>query len=116
KRVEVIESELPADEIVGKLRLASFNDAERRRCQVQWREITQRFENLSDKEQEVLNFLKEGFANKSIAGQIQISERAVEMRRASVMRKLKVGSHAGLIRMATLYDVYRNYGLPLPTE
>ena len=57
------------------------------------------------KKRETLNILLEGAANKVIASRLDISERAVEMRRASVMKKLQVTSLAELIRRVTQFEL-----------
>lgn len=60
---------------------------------------------LTDKERETLDMLLEGAANKVIAARLDISERAVEMRRASVMKKLQVSPLAEPIRRVTQFQL-----------
>ena len=55
---------------------------------------------LSDRELETLQLVLAGDSNKVIAGKLFVSERAVEMRRASIMRKLNVRSTSELINAA----------------
>jgi len=50
----------------------------------------------------VLEKLIEGKSNKNIAADLNVSVRTVEERRSKVMRKMKAGCLAELIRMATL--------------
>jgi hypothetical protein len=38
------------------------------------------------------------------------------MRRAGLMKKLRAKSHAELIRLVTQFEVFANFGLPLPIE
>jgi two-component system response regulator FixJ len=60
---------------------------------------------LTDKEKETLGLLLDGASNKVMAARLDISERAVEMRRASVMKKLQVNSLAELIRRVTQFEL-----------
>ena len=63
-----------------------------------------RFRRLTDKEREVLELIKEGRPNKEIASQLQITPRAVELRRSSLMRKLGVRSLIELLRLAVVRE------------
>ncbi|MDB2687234.1 LuxR C-terminal-related transcriptional regulator [Mariniblastus sp.] len=60
---------------------------------------------ISDREQQVLNFLLEGRLNKSIAKEIDITERGVERIRARLMSKFKARSAAELARKATVEEL-----------
>ena len=64
--------------------------------------IRQRIDGLSSGEQHVLKMLVEGKSNKTIAAELNLSVRTVEVRRAKVMRKMKAESLAELVRMALL--------------
>jgi len=72
-------------------RLALFSDREA---------IQARFRSLTDKEREVLDLIMEGRPNKAIAGKLDITPRAVEMRRANLMKKLGANSIVELMRLA----------------
>jgi two-component system, LuxR family, response regulator FixJ len=54
---------------------------------------------LSEGEREVLDLLCEGKSNKEIAAALQLTRRAIEARRAKIMRKMQADSLAQLIRM-----------------
>lgn len=60
--------------------------------------VRQRLERLTRGEHEVLGFLIEGLSNKAIATELGVSVRTVEVRRAKLMKKMKVNSLAELIR------------------
>lgn len=115
-RVEVIDASAPSGEILARITGAIAADAERLRRRAAWREIAERFRGLTLKDRAVLDLLLTGLPNKSIALRLSVTERAVEMRRASLMKKLRAKSHAELIRMVTQYEVFANFGLPLPIE
>ena len=60
---------------------------------------------ISEREQEVLNFLLAGRMNKSIAKELDITERGVERIRARLMSKFKARSAAELARKATVDEL-----------
>jgi two-component system response regulator NreC len=64
---------------------------------------------LSDREHEVLRLLALGHTNQEIAEQLYISVRTAETHRAHIMRKLRLGSRAELVRYALVHEL-------LPTE
>jgi DNA-binding NarL/FixJ family response regulator len=55
---------------------------------------------LTDREREVVQLLAEGKSNKEVADRLGISTRTAEGHRAEIMKRLKVGSLAELIRYA----------------
>jgi two-component system response regulator FixJ len=63
-------------------------------------EIHDRIAGLSPRERQVLEGLVAGHPNKTIAFDLGISARTVEVYRANVMSKMKAGSLSELVRMA----------------
>jgi len=59
---------------------------------------------LTSREKQVFNLVAEGHANKSIAFNLDISERTVEVHRAQVMRKLDIKTLAQLVRFKILSE------------
>ena len=55
---------------------------------------------LTPREAEVLQLIAEGFANKQIAAELNLSVKTVEKHRQQVMQKLKIHDIAGLVRHA----------------
>jgi two-component system response regulator FixJ len=62
--------------------------------------IRARLEELTDRERQVLSGVVAGLANKTIAYDLNISPRTVEVHRANVMAKMKAKSLPELVRMA----------------
>jgi FixJ family two-component response regulator len=103
--VEFIEKPFNAHVMLERIQRALAQDREQRESIAAWEEFACGMADLTDKERETLDMLLEGAANKVMAARLDISERAVEMRRASVMKKLQVASLAELIRRVTQYEL-----------
>jgi two-component system, LuxR family, response regulator FixJ len=83
-------------------------DASHRQQAAERNKAEQRLAKLTPGEHAVLRLLVRGKSNKVIAGELGLSVRTIEVRRAKVMRKMKAESLAGLIRITLLAD--SNYG------
>jgi len=81
-----------------------------------WTEVEMRVAKLTVKDREVLDLLMDCFPNKVLATRLCITERAVEMRRASLMKKLEVRSLTELVRLVTRFAVVQQYGLMLAID
>ena len=66
--------------------------------------IQNKIDKLTSREQQVMDRLMNGLANKAIAADLEISQRTVEVHRASVMQKMEAASLAQLIRMVSSLD------------
>jgi len=103
--VEFVEKPFNAQTMLERIQQAIAEDRRRREESARWQEVGIRMESLTEKEREVLRMILDGAPNKAIAAKTEITERAVEMRRASIMRKLEVHSLAELIRLVTQYEM-----------
>ncbi len=64
------------------------------------RELRDRHASLSRREREVMALVVSGKLNKQVGGELGISEVTVKAHRGQVMRKMKAGSVADLVKMA----------------
>lgn len=99
--VQFLAKPVEPQELIRRLAEVLIADRVRRERFARWEEFDRRLSELTVKERESLNLILEGIPNKAMAAREQITERAVEMRRASIMRKLQVHSLAELIRRVT---------------
>jgi len=67
-------------------------------------ELKQRVARLTTREQEVFQRLINGQLNKQVGAELGITERTVKAHRASILRKVAVGSMAQLVRIATTVE------------
>jgi FixJ family two-component response regulator len=81
---------------VGELRLSGLD----RRAEM--RRVQDRHATLSQREREVMALVVAGLLNKQIAGKLGISVITVKAHRGKVMRKMRVGSVADLVKMGAL--------------
>lgn len=106
--VEFVEKPFNRQALLDKVQRAIEEDARRRSSMADRAAIEARFGSLTDKEREVLDLIKDGLPNKAIANRLEITPRAVELRRAGLMRKLGARSLAELLRLAYGRDAEGN--------
>jgi FixJ family two-component response regulator len=97
---EFVEKPFNRQTLMEKIQRAVRRDIETHRARAGRDAIRARFRSLTDKEREVLDAILDGEPNKAIAARLGVSTRAIEMRRASLMRKLAARSASELIRLA----------------
>ncbi len=76
-----------------------------RQRDAQFVEVQAGMGSLTPREGETLSLIMAGIPNKSIAARLNLTERAVEMRRARIMKKLHVRSIAELVDVAVTHRV-----------
>jgi FixJ family two-component response regulator len=102
--VEFVEKPFNRQALLERVQRAIKDDVERRRLLADREEVRARFRGLTDKEHEVLRLIKEGLPNKTIASTLEITPRAVEMRRASLMKKVGARSLMELLRLTLAHE------------
>ena len=79
-------------------------DADHRQRVACCSEVHRRLQRLTSGEHDVLALLIDGKPNRTIASELNLSVRTIEVRRAKIMNKMKADSLAELIRLALLAD------------
>jgi FixJ family two-component response regulator len=103
--IEFLEKPFDRETLVDRVRQALALDADWRRGEAEFAALDERIERLTPREQETLQLLQAGETNKSIAAKLSITERAVEMRRSAIMRKLQVRSSAEVIDLSATHRI-----------
>jgi two-component system, LuxR family, response regulator FixJ len=98
--LDFIEKPFDDDVFLRAVRMALSAHAVDSQRDAQKATINSRLESLSNREREVLEGLVAGHPNKTIAFDLGISPRTVEIYRANVMEKMQAGSLSDLVRMA----------------
>ncbi|RVC77032.1 response regulator transcription factor FixJ [Mesorhizobium sp. M4A.F.Ca.ET.022.05.2.1] len=101
---DFIEKPFDDDILIDAIRSALGNRNRVDATHPQSAEIRGRLSTLSDRERQVLDGLVSGLPNKTIAYDLGISPRTVEIHRANVMSKMAAGSLSHLVRMALILD------------
>ncbi len=106
---DFLEKPFDDETLLRAVRSALRDQASQQERDVERKVIEDRISRLSQREREVLNGLVAGHPNKTIAYDLSISPRTVEIYRANVMTKMEANSLSDLVRMALIAGVL---GLP----
>ncbi|KPJ82650.1 MAG: histidine kinase [Gammaproteobacteria bacterium SG8_30] len=97
--VDFIQKPFRDQDLIDRINRALEKDREMRGELRERDEIRRRMSQLTPREREVLELVTQGKANKVIAGDLNVSQRTVEIHRARVMEKMGASSLAHLVRM-----------------
>jgi FixJ family two-component response regulator len=97
--VDFIQKPFRDQDLIDRINRALEKDREMRSALRERDEIRRRMSQLTPREREVLELVTQGKANKVIAGDLNVSQRTVEIHRARVMEKMGANSLAHLVRM-----------------
>ena len=103
--LEFLEKPVDRQMLLDRVQSALTLDAQWRKREAQFAAIEQRICRLTKREQETLELVLAGKSNKSMATKLLLTERAVEMRRSSIMKKLEVHSLAELLDLAVTHRI-----------
>jgi FixJ family two-component response regulator len=98
--IDFLEKPFEDEQLVAGVEAAFAREQERLAARVRNARRETLVADLSQREREVLSLLAQGMANRSIAEQLDISPRTVEVHKARVMTKLGVSNVAELVRLA----------------
>lgn len=103
--IEFLEKPFDRQMLLERVQAALALDAQWRHRDAQFAAIDERISRLTEREQQTLELVLTGESNKSMATKLLLTERAVEMRRSSIMRKLEVNSLAELLDLAVTHRI-----------
>ena len=98
--VEFLTKPVDEQQLLRAIVEAVERDRATRGRHAQTRELRQRFDSLTAREQEVMRHVISGLLNKQVAAALEITEFTVKIHRGNVMRKMHAQSLADLVRMA----------------
>ena len=98
--VEFLTKPFHDQELLDAIHAAIEHDRVQRREAALVGELRRRFDQLTEREREVMAFVVAGRANKQIAAELALSEVTVKVHRGQVMRKMRARSLPELVRMA----------------
>ncbi len=103
--IEFLEKPFDRETLVDLVRKALALDAQWRERDAVYAALEERVRRLSDRERETLEMIQGGMSNKAMAAKLFLTERAVEMRRSAIMRKLQVRSVAELADLTATHRI-----------
>lgn len=108
--VDFLEKPFDDDLLLASVRSALSQDADAGKRKAELAGIHDKLAALSNRERQVLEGLVVGNANKTIAFDLGISPRTVEIYRANLMTKMAANSLSDLVRMAMLAGILDSAG------
>jgi two-component system response regulator FixJ len=105
---DLLEKPFDDDVLLACVRAALNRSEKEERRDVERADILERLASLSNREGQVLEGLVAGNPNKTIAFDLAISPRTVEIYRANVMTKMSARSLSDLVRLALIAGILNN--------
>jgi two-component system response regulator FixJ len=97
--VDFLEKPYNEQVLLDRIQDAIQQDVERRTEQTERGEIERRMKTLTPREREVLDLLVSGKPNKTIASDLNISRKTLDIHRGKVLQKMEAETVADLVRM-----------------
>lgn len=98
--IDFIEKPFSDQALLDQVNLALEKDQQQRESSATVAEILERYALLSPRERTVMQMVVDGKSNKSIAVELGLSQKTVEVHRARVMSKMRADSLAHLVQLA----------------
>ena len=90
--------------LLERVQQALTQDEKKRNDFKTYQVIRNQYEQLTDREREVMSAIVQGQLNKVVAYDLDVSTRTIEIHRAHVMEKMEVRSVASLVRKITVLE------------
>ena len=103
--VEFLTKPFDEQDLLQAIQEAVERDRRNRQQHAEIRELQNRYESLTAREQEVMQQVVSGLLNKQVAAELNITEYTVKIHRGRVMRKMHAESLADLVRMAENLEI-----------
>ena len=97
--IEFLTKPVSDQELIDAVHHALNRDRAQRAERADLVSLHQRYESLTPRERQVLQFVVNGLLNKQIAGELGLSIVTVKLHRGQVMRKMEAGSVAELVKL-----------------
>jgi FixJ family two-component response regulator len=94
-------------DMLDAVAMAIERDRKRRESEKAASDLQVHFENLTEREREVMVLVSSGLMNKQVAAEMGLAEITVKIHRGHMMRKMGARSLADLVRMAEVLGVRR---------
>ena len=99
---DFLEKPVSSQLLLDRVQEALERDKRLRQLEADQADVMARVGSLTPREREVMQHVVAGATNKAIALDLSLSEKTVEVHRGNLMRKMRAGSVAQLVRMALL--------------
>ena len=106
--IEFLTKPVDEQDLLKAIEEAIERDRRTRQRHADMRDLRDRYESLTAREQEVMRQVVSGLLNKQIAAELKITEDTVKFHRGHVMRKMRADSFADLVRMAESLGIGSN--------
>ena len=103
--VEFLTKPFDEQDLLQAIQEAIERDRRTRQQHADIRELQNRYQSLTAREQEVMQQVVSGLLNKQVAAELNITEYTVKIHRGRVMRKMHAESLADLVRMAENLEI-----------
>ena len=112
--IEFLTKPVDEQDLLKAIEEAIERDRRTRQEHADTRDLRDRYQSLTAREQEVMEQVVSGLLNKQIAAELKITEDTVKFHRGHVMRKMRADSFADLVRMAESLGIGSNQRSELP--